>query len=413
MNPYQNVLADRGWLDSASLYQVIDFFDQIDRLPAGYSWSFQSVIEVTALLLYSDHQSIAASSQRITPQDDIQSRLHQSLVHAGAITSRSPSSQQATKNAKQDLAELLSKPVVTDSLRDTLLTFQSDVSFKQWSDWAVSSGAVVTHRGTHGSIVDHDTSNIIAQALGLGPSDLSTLLKAAADPKEVGLLSDGDNSPIRRQLLLAYAGSALIRGLFHRLLAEHSNEQLTPHPMRDRLLREVLPSTESSPTVAISNTSEALARLIIAIALRQSTTADRLARWVENIRRARAKIADSWGYLVETQLPTSTTRAVEDFARRASLVFARKELVQIIDWTIGYSLNRFIAVRVDAVLSPLLGSEPGIVVGASLGAVANAGTVSERIANRLSFAMSDDIKKCGRGVVRRIWTNGGMQQGEA
>lgn len=409
MRPYQSLLPDRGWIDSASLYQVVDFFDQIDKHPAGYPWSFRTVIEITTLFLFTDHQSIAASSQRIAPQDDIQSRLNQRLVEFGIVKPRPNSSDAAVTSARSQFMAQFTQPEITRALRKTLVSFDSDVSFQHWLEWAINSGALTTHLGTHGSVVDRDTSETVGIALDLSKSDLDTLLKVASNPVQIRSLDYQCAETWQRQLMLAYAGSALLRGLFHRLLAEHSNEQLTPHPMRDAFLQASTKSVQSSPAISISNTSEAFARLIIALAIRQRSTPERLVRWVENIRRARIVISESWGYLVEAHLDRSVSKSVEDISRRANLLFAGKELVMAIDWTVGYALNKFTALQVDSTLNPVLGQEPGFAVGASLAATANATGVAERIANRLSFALSDDIKHCGKGVVRRIWTEEGRK----
>ena len=401
-------LAGSGWVDSASLYQVIDYFDQAGSAPLGYPWSRQTVVDLTTLFLLTEYQQLAPAPQAVAIQENLQSFLLRRLHDSRVVNTLAPLDPWIRPTAKRHAAGWLSQPDGRRQLASSTRNILADrESYRAWIDWVVRSGALVTHVRTHGSLIDTETAELVGLALQKSPSELHDLMARSSNLALVSNYTNGDQSLEFDDLCSGYIASALIRGLAHMNMARSCNVQLTPHPFREQLVPVGGLDASTRPVLRVSNTCEALAKVIIRVAAGEGSTAGRLNLWVENISRSRAILKDAWGYLVEQESAESIERSIHDFSKRAQFQFAKADLSTGTDWAISVFTGLLVAVYVDSPLSPIIGPVAGAVVGGAVGTVLNSLRVSQKVANKVSYLTSDALQSCGSGIVRRNWSPDG------
>jgi hypothetical protein len=198
-----------------------------------------------------------------------------------------------------------------------------------------------------------------------------------------------------------YMCAALIRGRFHLKAALENEYQITPHPFRELIFPE---KTKAAITELVTNTNEYLAKLVIYGAAQQSTLQKRLAAWVENIRLARKSYIRAPGRLSHINNLEIVANEAYRFAKDSNLIMGKQRIISLIDTLISVASGSLVAVTLDPIAGPLVGSSAGIAVGGLLSTATNIKKISEKGARLVWFHLEGrKLKQAGAGLVRREW----------
>jgi hypothetical protein len=408
MKQFTSTLADSGWIDAASLYQVVDYFDQCKTTPHGYPWSRQTVVDLTTIFILTEYQQLAPSPQKIRSQRDIQSILVSTLLDSKVVTPLTNFDEKKWCNSKQLTHDWFLNPDGKRHLKKSIELTLADESFGSWIDWTTAQGALENHVRSHGSLIDTDTSELVGLALEISPRELQQLKELAANGEQVKKYANGLRDSSFNDMCAGYIASAMVRGFTHIEHAKLCNVQLTPHPFRENIALHSAEVSMPRPVLKVSNTCEALANVIIHIAIGEATTEQRLKLWVANIEKSRAILKDAWGYLAEQDQPEDIERSIHDFAKRAKFQFASTDTNTAIDWALGAGLGALVALYIDVPLSPIIGPMAGVIFGANIGALTNRAKISEKVSNSFAYLNSDSLRNCGSGIVKRRWNTEGL-----
>ena len=190
------------------------------------------------------------------------------------------------------------------------------------------------------------------------------------------------------------------------------NKQLTPHPLREGILEgEDLNSYLPPARLSVSNTAERLSHHLIAIAAQNKTTAERLAAWVEAIKRARGQLSVSTFQLLAEQNSLDSIEAtVHDFLKLAELHRAGQSLPTTVDVGYGVVVGTLTSIAVHAShVADYLGSAPEIGAVAGVAAMLNRMRTTEKTADKIIELTQANLLLSGAGIVKRNWSENGIQ----
>lgn len=388
----------KGWIDSASLSQVVQYFDRDYNKPNPFPWSYRTVIDLTVLLMMTDHQCIAPgvhNEQRKV--DDGQSRLYSFLRNEGIVKPLNLSSKENVKKALRKTKEWARREGTIRRLRSMLDSMINDgENFQHWIDWVVTSDAWINHAKTHSGLIDQIFSSSVQEVLHKTDSQMIEFQKMTSDLSHLNLLSiKRDDEFI--EACKGYMCSALIRGRFHLDASLLEDHQLTPHPFREIALPL---ASKSAVTGQITDTRDCLAKLIVYGASQQNTLDKRLRCWVENIRLIRPIAIGMPALLPQLDNPDFAYSEAYRRAKDANLIMGNRRMVAVIDLLIGMFSGATIT---GITLDPIIGT----VVGAIVGSASNTLKVSEKGSQAYWFLLKGKaLKRAGAGLIRREWKMG-------
>lgn len=386
----------KGWIDSASISQVVQYFDGDYNKPDPYPWSYRTVVDLTVLLMMTDHQCIAPGVRATHSKvDDGQTRLYTLLRNEGIVRQLKLTDEESVKKALRKTKEWARREETIRKLQVVLDDLINDKeNFQRWIDWVVTGDAWRNHAIVHGGLIDKTFSRYVQKVLGIESGQMRELKKMTSNISHLDLLSQKRDLDFI-EACKGYMCSALIRGRFHLNASLLENHQLTPHPFREIVLP---PRSESAVTEHITDTRDCLAKLVIYGAAQQSTLDKRLACWVENIRLIRPITTGMPDLLPQIDNPEVAYSEAYRRAKDANLIMGNKRMVTVIDFLIGLFSGAIIGITLDPIT--------GIIIGATAGTASNLLKVSEKGSRVFWFRLRGrELKKAGAGLIRREWTN--------
>lgn len=254
----------------------------------------------TELILTSTAALICAPELRISPSARSQSQLLRPYAgtpgnHAilseglsGTIKPYQPD-HQTTARAAKTVAEWSRRnpQMISQCLQD----LKGDPSYKSWIDYKSNSGwrtATVIING----IVDEQFLLPIANALNISLRDARDVLVRSRNSSIVGEWVSrnyaGGDKEIAKEM---FSVGALVRGRFQDRVAELSGTGIISHPLRERVIKKV--NGDRAVELGVSNSLDYLAKIIIAASLTETSTANRISLWTENVNKVRRQIIDN------------------------------------------------------------------------------------------------------------------------
>ena len=327
----------QGYIDSASIYQVVQCFDT--SYAQQFPWALQTAIEITSLLVCTDHQHMApgiGGPSAVLCVDEYD-RLVDELFGQGLLR-RLPESvpgvrAEALKKTKRWVGR-------TENLEKLSLNVDALCAdrrnYEPWMEWSVKN-AWPSHSSRLNGLFDTIFTAPISRVLGLEEREVLSLHCLSADAQSLQSIiaqRHGARNNDFRLLAKAYIASAVLRGKFHDEVARLTNLQVVHHPIRTGIgnLR-----ASASVEFPVSNTMRSLAMILIHGAAGQKTLARRLTCWVDNIQRVRPLLNSTR----EDVGPRETSSAAVDvavrIANKAAVHMGDKRFTKLVE--VGLSLG--------------------------------------------------------------------------
>ena len=408
MTPFVSELPKSGWIDSASLYQVVDYFDHQFKLPIKYPWSIRTVVDLTILFMLTDYQQLAPSTANTSMVEDDQAVLTNHLLKQGLVKPILFSQSQRDIGRKSSLLWASSIPGLRALRLATYELLHDSTNFDPWINWVIDSGTLVAHTSTHGSLIDDHSKEVVGLALRKTPKEMTELCERASSESFVRSIKVGVRTPDDDEVIAGYMCSSLVRGRAHAHMASYQSIQLTPHPFREGIFVEPLETGELTiPThLQVSNTVERLAQYVVAIAAQRTTTHGRLIAWVETIAAVRSGLAtSSKSMLAEQATSGGLDRAIQNLLTISGVHFGSRSLTASLDVLYGVGVGALVSAFVQYI-------DAGKYVGHSLeiGLVAGIATtftrhsLAERSSEKITQLTQANLLASGAGIVRRSWS---------
>lgn len=277
-----------GLIDSASIYQVIQCLDR--AYADHYPWSLQTAIELTSLLISTEHQHCLAPGLFTTGGvyiDDYDYFLGELFGSELIKPFKKPnvSIAQMAKNETIKWAGLQLEGVSKEASK----LFEDKKNFDPWLDWAANK-AWHSHSERLGGLFDKIFIPPIARILNIGEADTHDLHNQSCDHNSINTLVTRRNNDF---LLMskAYIISTILRGKYHDEIANLTNViQIFHHPIRKLINKE--PHRDTIP-FEVSPLTNGLAIILIYGAAQQKDIRSRLACWIYNIGQVRSFLAQN------------------------------------------------------------------------------------------------------------------------
>ena len=404
--PFVSELQNSGWIDSASLYQTVDYFDHQYNKAVKYAWSARTVVDLTVLFILTDYQQIAPSMEGIVMVHDDKMMLTECLLKSGLVK-RLVCTDALRKYGREKAIEWASSAYGAQSLRDaTTRLLQDSSNFGPWIDWTIGSKALTTHLKVHRSLVDEHALKAVGAALGKSKREIADLKQRASDLTFVESIRSYSQGAEAEDVIAGYMCSSLVRGRAHVQMALAVGNQIMPHPFRESVLFENTAANKATPTLLkVSNTVERLAQFVVAIAAQEKTTARRLQTWVDNIDKIRRELRVSEAHpLTEQYTPKLLEDTVATILKRSGLMFGSHSIHATVEYAYGVGVAVLASVAVDSAgLIPMLGHAPEYAAAAGLATALAQRRISERSAERITQLTQKNLLDSGAGILRRNW----------
>lgn len=359
------------YIDSASLYQLIELFTKPSVDSEVYPWLKQSAAHATQLLLIQPHISMSPSSSVTGGASGLYEKLTTSL--SGVVGLTRPNSSIREANSQGVLTWAID---ASNQIAQAHADLEVDrQNYRKWEQWAIEN-AWIEHSTRNSGLFDLAFIPAIAKILRVSEEELRELQTESANPQILrGYVRGAAETRSLRITRNAYAVSALLRGRYHEVTAQDSGSSILQHPLRHGVLSK--PSNTGS--AEYSNTLYYLASIALTSAFAETDPAARIAKYCKNVEILRKSLA-----LISTadpllKLPGSHS---DDKARVNAAKFAKDARIDIS----SKMMDKFI----DAGLAfggPAIGLF--LVPWQSFAAAA------------LGFALPEDIKS-GSGIANRI-----------
>ncbi len=164
---------------------------------------------------------------------------------------------------------------------------QSHPEFDSWLDTAIQM-FWIHHFRMNGSLVTPLLIPAVAHILGCDVKTVRAVEEKSRNEATIqewlGASPDSEPRLLARQ---AYAAASLLRGRYHEYFADAEGLHLHRHPHRAGISR----SRPIAARASINNSEDYFARIILGSALTETNGERRVARWVDNLVRARTAIA--------------------------------------------------------------------------------------------------------------------------
>ena len=302
-----------GWIDSASLYQVVDYFDKLNPYP----WNAQVVIGLTILFMQTDFQEIGRANAKNIRVDDHQRLLTDELIKFGLAKPAA-----IDEGVRRDAVAHVKRWALAEPVAQTLRTatnslLKDTVNFNHWIRWVISSNSLKVHGTTHTSLMDADFAVPIGHILGFDEHHLQDLIARASDASILNGIQPDHGPSGEIDLIGAYMCSAFLRGAVHARIAGNER-QLSPHPLRAPVL-SLITTRDQRPALEPTWTMKYLAEVVVLGATRRHSLRERLMEWVSQIDKVRRFLRDPTKKLVEVESPEGGLKEAMRIAHAADL----------------------------------------------------------------------------------------------
>jgi len=270
-----------GWIDSACITQVVQAYDvgpKKQSSPCG--WTVPRL--VTSLLISTPNIGLApgVSENKIWSKGPI-GDVTRSLLKSGVISRPAPNDstiEQVLLQSKEEADRYCSH------LRNKFRELRQNTDTNNWMHWGIHS-AWEEHAQNFGGLIDTVFIRQMAQILETSEKELQKLQLQTTKPNIVKeLVKKQPNTDLFNMTYNCFLLGALLRGLYHNLLATYQGEQIAHHPLRTAFL----PATEGKHFLFDqTNVENYLTNIILHDALCEKAVGTRLSRWARNIERIR------------------------------------------------------------------------------------------------------------------------------
>ncbi|MGA2070667.1 MAG: hypothetical protein ABSG97_04895 [Sedimentisphaerales bacterium] len=274
-----------GWIDSASISQVVQAFDIYPNKNVPWEWDIP--LFVTRLLISTSTRNIGLAPG-ISPiafkSDGPIGGVTRKLLSSGIIARRI-STPQIRENALEKTKDRINTSPSEFQKRFKDLLKKDGDKVSGWLDWS-RRRALVEHFQLFGNLFDERFIPEIALLLNMGENDVRKLYKATSQLKDIEVLSkQKKNTTFCNEVLYCYLIAAILRGIYHDNVAASSGYQVAHHPIRTTFLSD-LPAQPL--TFEVSSAEDYLANIVLHDALLgEKNLENRLGRWAENITKIR------------------------------------------------------------------------------------------------------------------------------
>ena len=303
-----------GFVDSASLYELVNFFRTGNESPA---WARQVSHELSTLFIASPRVHIMPGFRVDgTPSDAYGTLILQLQDRVGILEVGDATTAQALRRTRRWSSERASRiREVLDGMHEgTFHDGREDyASFTPWLTNFFEHNAVEHARrleGTFNRILIPQLSKI----LDIPSRDLDRVWLLGCDAKFLRrpqLLDRTSSEPV--QIMWdAVAAAALIRGRFHDGVAELARVQVIHHPVRSPVLKALGPTLDA---YGGTRSQEFLAAILLNSALREKGLDARIAAWASSLEDVRRQVHQDNLDLTETSTLEQAERQAVDAAR--------------------------------------------------------------------------------------------------
>ena len=223
-----------------------------------------------------------------------------------------------------------------------------DNNYGSWIDYEIKNGWTTASIILNG-LVEENFISPIAAAANIPLDNAKFVLKQSRDIKKIIEWSRANYRGEDKKIAeILFSMGALIRGRYHDRVAQLFGSSIMHHPLRENLLKRL--PTRGAKTYHGTNCLEYLSKIVIASALTQSKTSDKIVVWADNISTLRKAIIHSKTInLPEDDIAT-------DHALRLAIRIAQDCNIQthskIIDLVIEHSLGLGLGAGSSFLLSP-------------------------------------------------------------
>jgi hypothetical protein len=267
-----------GMMDNTCIYEVVEALSS--NGPAKcHLWAWKSAVEVTCVIVGSQHLRLAPSPTR----DGLPSgQFGQLLLGLSEFVQTAEAAPAAAKSAKQATKRWLRDH--PGRVAETYRVTARSAEFRAWLDW-FTRNVWEEHASRLGGLFDPDFIPQMVPILELPRGDLEKLWHISNDSPAVARLARRQpDTPTFRSLQDAYVVSALIRGKYHDYVARKSGWQIMHHPLRATLLPAW--GNRAGQEYPISGTEAYFANIILGSAYSHPRR-NRLNEWTTNVLAAR------------------------------------------------------------------------------------------------------------------------------
>jgi hypothetical protein len=306
------------FIDSASLYQLIELFSKSSVDAELYPWLEQSAVHATQLLLIQPHISMSPSSSVTGGASGLYEKL--TIALSGMVGLARPNGATRESNSQDVLQWALR---ASGAIAQAHAALEADrLNFRKWEQWAIEN-AWMEHSTRNSGLFDFVFIPAISKILNTSEEELLELQKESAIPEIIDRYIDGGRETRSFRLTRnAYAVAALLRGRFHEVVAQDTASSILQHPLRHGVLAK---STTADP-IEYSNTLYFLASIAITSAFAESDPAARIAQYCQNVEILRKCLAMIDVNDPLSKLPGSFSL---DLARANAAKFAKDAQIKI------------------------------------------------------------------------------------
>lgn len=340
----------RGFVDSASLYQIIQCLDT--AYADQYPWSLQTAVNLTTILIGTDHQHIAPGLRgRPGFVVDEYDRFVDQLISKGLVQPID-----FLTGDEQDVATTKTKQWAgresnISKLRSTAEQLLADkINFAPWIEWS-STKAWHSHSARLGGLFDVTFLPYVARVLDITESEAADLQRRSRDSKHLDDLiqkRQGSRAKDFELMTKAYMVSSLLRGKYHYEVAKIASLQILHHPFREFICSG---GTRDQAQFDVSNTSEALARIIVYGAARQQTLRDRLDCWIDNLLRVKPLVASGRARLNQAETNHAAVDVATEIAKKAKIEMGRRRIVPVMEFFVSLGVAVLASITLSRWLS--------------------------------------------------------------
>lgn len=374
------------YVDSATLWQVVQSLDLPDS--EQYEWACNHLQLLTCLLLTNDHfyivpgirRSTSRKSAPVVAYDTFERDLLRNNIMKPIETLRAREKKDSLTVAKRWAATHI-KPI-----QEALEGLKEDSNcLSRWFKWSAPK-AWLWHGQTLDGLFELDFKPYLSQILQLDEKDITELHRASLSTTEVQQMIKRRGTSFNL-MGRAYIASAIIRSRYHMAVCKRKGQQHVKHPFRN-----VVSTTNQKQTnvFQVSKTITKLSEIIIDGARNQRGIKNRLACWLDNLKRAR-KVTILNPNLRYKEINNKQAHIdASKIAREEGLTMANKSAVCFAEIVANLGLG----VLVIVTLAPW----PGLIVtGVSAGILRKSGIV-KKIGDRAGLLIHELKDKCGGSI---------------
>jgi len=321
-----NTTTTFGFIDSASITHVVQAYEVFPDKSYPCGWTVPRL--VTALLISTENIHLAPGTSKnikIWSKGTIGDATR-NLLRSG-IMSRPSVSDAIQQRVLQETQNQATREC--ENLKRRFSNLRQNDETQHWMDWSIRS-AWEEHAQNFGGLIDEKLIPQLALILETSQKDLLKLQKQTSKPEVVkDLVKRKPNTELYHMTYNCFLLGALLRGLYHELVAKYHEEQIVHHPLRIPFLPQLKGESFIFDQTTVENH---LINIVLHDSLCEKTTEGRLSRWAENIRKIRdANRHGYWQIDIRPRAePNDTLRQAVDAARTLGLVVHSKKLEEFL-----------------------------------------------------------------------------------